>query len=102
MITGKIRAERAAVINLEVVGLNRQENIEATIDTGFKRRLFLLGFAMCTSDLRVSNRRSSLWQARFLVCSAQPNLLKAAIHRTLTEKKYAVPSSARTFNHSRL
>ena len=35
MIIGKIRADREAVIELEVVGLAHRVKIEAVIDTGF-------------------------------------------------------------------
>lgn len=35
MITGKIRDERVAIIEIEVIGLNQRAKIEATVDTGF-------------------------------------------------------------------
>ena len=35
MMVGKITAEQEAVIELEVIGVNRPENIAAIIDTGF-------------------------------------------------------------------
>ena len=45
MIIGKIRADREAVIELEVVGLAQRVKIEAVIDTGFT------GYLMLPSDL---------------------------------------------------
>ena len=45
MITGKIRADREAVIGLEIVGLAQRVKIEAVIDTGFT------GYLMLPSDL---------------------------------------------------
>ena len=44
MIIGKIRADREAVIELEVVGLAQRVIIEAVIDTGFT------GYLMLPSD----------------------------------------------------
>ena len=41
MITGKITVHQEAVIELEVVGLNQTERIEAVIDTGFTGYLTL-------------------------------------------------------------
>ena len=41
MISGKIIAGNTAVIELEIVGLNQQEKVEATIDTGFTGYLTL-------------------------------------------------------------
>ena len=46
MITGKITANREAIIELEVVGSNqRKEKVEAVIDTGFN------GYLTLPSDL---------------------------------------------------
>ena len=45
MIIGKIKADREAVIELEVVSLAQRVKIEAVIDTGFT------GFLMLPSDL---------------------------------------------------
>ena len=44
MITGKIRAGRSAVIEVEVIGLNQRTKIEATLDTGFTDYLTLPEF----------------------------------------------------------
>ena len=41
MMVGKITAEQEAVIELEVIGVNRPENIAAIIDTGFDGELSL-------------------------------------------------------------
>ena len=41
MITGKITKNREAVIELEVIGTNWQDKIEASIDTGFDGYLTL-------------------------------------------------------------
>ncbi len=43
MITGKIRAERAAIVEMEVIGLNQRAKIEAILDTGFTSHLTLPG-----------------------------------------------------------
>lgn len=45
MIIGKIKADREAVIELEVVSLAQRVKVEAVIDTGFT------GFLMLPSDL---------------------------------------------------
>lgn len=45
MMTGKIKANREAVIELEVIGLVRRAKIEAVLDTGFT------GYLMLPSDL---------------------------------------------------
>lgn len=45
MIIGKIRADREAVIELEIVGSNHNEKVEVVIDTGFT------GFLMLPIDL---------------------------------------------------
>ena len=45
MIIGKIKANREAVIELEVIGLAQQAKIEAVLDTGFT------GYLMLPSDL---------------------------------------------------
>ncbi len=44
MITGKIRDERVAIIEVEVIGLNQRAKIEATLDTGFTGYLTLPEF----------------------------------------------------------
>ena len=44
MITGKIRDERVAIIEIEVIGLNQRAKIEATVDTGFTGYLTLPEF----------------------------------------------------------
>ena len=61
MIIGKIRADREAVIELEIVALAQQVKIEAVIDTGFT------GYLMLPSDLidrlnlpLIGNRRAIL------------------------------------------
>ena len=45
MMTGKIKANRETVIELEVIGLVRRAKIEAVLDTGFT------GYLMLPSDL---------------------------------------------------
>ena len=45
MIVGKVTTDLEVVIELVVVGLNRQENIEAVVDTGFS------GYLALPSDL---------------------------------------------------
>lgn len=45
MIIGKIKANREAVIELEVIGLAQRAKIEAVLDTGFT------GYLMLPSDL---------------------------------------------------
>ena len=45
MIIGRIRADREAVIELEIVGSNHSETVEVVIDTGFT------GFLMLPVDL---------------------------------------------------
>jgi len=45
MITGKIKANREAVIELEVIGLAQRAKIEVVLDTGFT------GYLMLSSDL---------------------------------------------------
>ena len=44
MITGKIRDERVAIIEVEVIGLNQRAKIEAILDTGFTGYLTLPEF----------------------------------------------------------
>lgn len=44
MITRTIRDERVAIIEVEVIGLNRRAKIEATLDTGFTGYLTLPEF----------------------------------------------------------
>ena len=41
MITGKIRDERVAIIEVEVIGLNQRAKIDAILDTGFTDYLTL-------------------------------------------------------------
>ena len=41
MIIGKITDNQEAIIELEIVGLSRRENIEVVIDTGFDGYLTL-------------------------------------------------------------
>lgn len=41
MITGKIVDNQEAIIELEVIGINRPEKIEVVIDTGFTGELTL-------------------------------------------------------------
>ena len=43
MITGKIVNNQEAVIELEIVGIDRLERIDAIIDTGFTGELMLSG-----------------------------------------------------------
>ncbi len=43
MITGKIVDNQEAIIELEVIGINRLEKIEVVIDTGFTGELTLPG-----------------------------------------------------------
>jgi clan AA aspartic protease len=45
MITGKIKANKEAVIELEVIGLSHRAKIEVVLDTGFT------GYLMLPSDL---------------------------------------------------
>ncbi len=46
MITGKITANREAIIELEIIGSNqKRENVEAVLDTGFN------GYLTLTNDL---------------------------------------------------
>ena len=61
MIIGKIRADREAVVELEIVGSNHSEKVEVVIDTGFT------GFLMLPIDLinrlrlqLIGNRRAIL------------------------------------------
>lgn len=43
MITGKIVDNQEAIIELEIIGINRPEKIEVVIDTGFTGELTLPG-----------------------------------------------------------
>ena len=54
MIVGKITNNQEAIIELEVVGLNRRERVEVVIDTGFD------GYLTLPSDLinRIGRRRA--------------------------------------------
>ncbi len=61
MIIGKIKADREAVVELEIVGSNHSETVEVVIDTGFT------GFLMLPIDLinrlrlqLIGNRRAIL------------------------------------------
>ena len=59
MITGKIRAERVAIIEVEVIGLNQRATIEATVDTGFTDYLTLPEFLIDYLKLpRIGTRRT--------------------------------------------
>ncbi|MCY4568481.1 MAG: hypothetical protein OXD49_09275 [Candidatus Poribacteria bacterium] len=65
MITGKIRAERAAIIEMEVIGLNQRAKIEAILDTGFTSHLTLPGFLIDHLKLpRIGTRRTIIAHGR--------------------------------------
>ncbi|MBT9161314.1 MAG: hypothetical protein AAGB97_09515 [Dehalococcoidia bacterium] len=58
MITGKVTANREAVIELEVVGSNqRKEKVEAVIDTGFN------GYLNATERFNQQPQTSTGWQS---------------------------------------
>ena len=66
MIIGKIRADREAVIELEVVGLNHREKIEVVIDTGFT------GFLMLPMDLIKRLRLQLIGNRRVILGDGSP------------------------------
>ncbi|MBT9149622.1 MAG: hypothetical protein DDT28_01057 [Dehalococcoidia bacterium] len=69
MITGKVTANREAVIELEVVGSNqRKEKVEAVIDTGFNGYLTLPSDLINSLKLQlVGNRRATLGDGNVVV-----------------------------------
>ena len=65
MITGKIRDERVAIIEVEVIGLNQRAKIEATLDTGFTDYLTLPEFLIDYLKLpRIGTRRAIIAHGR--------------------------------------
>lgn len=59
MITGKIRDERVAIIEVEVIGLNQRAKIDAILDTGFTDYLTLPEFLIDYLKLpRIGIRRA--------------------------------------------
>lgn len=59
MITGKIKDERVATIEVEVIGLNQRAKIEAILDTGFTDYLTLPEFLIDYLKLpRIGTRRT--------------------------------------------
>ena len=59
MITGKIRDERVAIIEVEVIGLNQRAKIDAILDTGFTDYLTLPEFLIDYLKLpRIGTRRA--------------------------------------------
>lgn len=65
MITGKIRDERVAIIEVEVIGLNQRAKIEATLDTGFTDYLTLPEFWIDYLKLpRIGTRRTIIAHGR--------------------------------------
>jgi clan AA aspartic protease len=69
MITGKVTANREAVIELEIVGSNqRKEKVEAVIDTGFNVYLTLPSDLISSLKLRMAgNRRATLGDGNVVV-----------------------------------
>ena len=65
MMTGKIKDERVAIIEVEVIGLNQREKIEATLDTGFTDYLTLPEFLIDYLKLpRIGTRRTIIAHGR--------------------------------------
>lgn len=59
MIIGKIKDERIAIIEVEVIGLNQRTKIKATLDTGFTDYLTLPEFLIDYLKLpRLGTRRT--------------------------------------------
>ena len=67
MIIGKIKANREAVIELEVIGLAQRTKIEAVLDTGFT------GYLMLPSDL-INHLRLQLIGTRNVVLGDGSNV----------------------------
>ena len=65
MITGTIRNERIAIIEVEVIGLNQRAKIEATLDTGFTDYLTLPEFLIDYLKLpRIGTRHTIIAHGR--------------------------------------
>ena len=65
MTTGKIKDERVAIIEVEIIGLNQRAKIEATVDTGFTDYLTLLEFLIDYLKLpRIGTRRTIIAHGR--------------------------------------
>lgn len=60
MIVGRVTNNQEAIIELEIVGLNRREKIEVVIDTGFDGSLTLPGDLINRLDLRRAGRRYAI------------------------------------------
>ena len=60
MITGKITVHQEAVIELEVISLNRPEKIEAVIDTGFTGYLTLPSTLIAHLKLQQAGEQSAI------------------------------------------
>lgn len=60
MIVGRITNNQEAIIELEIVGLNRQAKIEVVIDTGFDGYLTLPGDLINRLGLRQAGRRYAI------------------------------------------
>ena len=69
MITGKVTANREAIIELEVVGSNhRKEQVEAVIDTGFNGYLTLPSDLINRLEFHIAgNRRVTLGDGNVVV-----------------------------------
>jgi clan AA aspartic protease len=69
MITGKVTANREAVIELEIVGSNqRKEKVEAVIDTGFNGYLTLPSDLINSLKLQLAgNRRATLGDGNVVI-----------------------------------
>ena len=60
MIVGRITNNQEAIIELEIVGLNRREKIEVVVDTGFDGYLTLPGDLINRLGLRRAGRRYAI------------------------------------------
>ena len=68
MITGKIRDERVAIIEMEVIGLTQRAKIEATLDTGFTGYLTLPEFLVDYLRLpQIGTRRTIIAHGRAVI-----------------------------------
>lgn len=68
MITGKIKDERVAIIEVEVIGLNQRAKIEAILDTGFTGYLTLPEFLIDYLRLpQIGTRRTIIAHGRAIL-----------------------------------
>ena len=68
MITGKIKDERVAIIEVEVIGLNQRAKIEAILDTGFTGSLTLPEFLIDYLRLpQIGTRRTIIAHGRAIL-----------------------------------